>query len=195
MKRLMIGISVAVPLGVICGYAMNTFVWAQFLIRPFITLTYPLPKAALFPLLMVVFGIGDISRIILIAIGIFYYVCLSVSHSLAQFPRHYYDIGHIYRVKTWHMAWHGIGKGILPDFLQGCKVGISYGLVMVVVGEFIVARNGIGFFMWNAWDQFRITDVYACFVVFSLLGWSIFAVFDVLIDRLPWRRRRRNACA
>ncbi len=75
-------------------------------------------------------------------------------------------------------------KGVSPDILAGIKVGIGYGLVMVVAGEFTVSRDGIGFFMWNAWDQFRITDLYCGLFVLSLMGLIFFYTLDFIDNKL-----------
>lgn len=191
LKRLALGALIAVPLAVVLGLAAGLSRGFFRFFMPLISLTYPLPKLSILPLLMILLGIGDASKIAVIAIGIFYFVLLSIIYGIQGLPRVYEDLVQVYRIPFSKKIRFIILIGILPDILQGCKIGIAYGLVMVVAGEFIAARNGIGFFMWNAWDQFRITDVYVGLVVFSLLGLGVFAFFDGIILRMKWRGQER----
>lgn len=71
-------------------------------------------------------------------------------------------------------------------FLVGLKAAIGYDLLLVVVSEFSVSKNGIGHFIWQAWDQFRIIDMYAGVLILCLLGLCFSYVLDTIIDK--WTR-------
>lgn len=191
LKRLIFGVIISVPLAVLSGMAIGLSQKISAFITPLISITYPIPKLSILPFLMIVFGIGDASKVAIISIGIFYLVLLNVIYAVKGLPRIYFDIIFIYRIPFLKRNFSVVLKGILPDILNGCKIGIGYGLVMVVASEFIAARNGIGFFMWNAWDQFRIKDLYVGLLIFSLMGIVIFFVFDWLISRLKWKGKSR----
>lgn len=191
LKRLAFGVIISVPSAIVFGLSIGLNKRIGRFLTPLISITYPIPKLSILPLLMILLGIGDISKIAIIAIGIFYLVLLDVIHGIQGLPAVYFYIIKIYRIPFAKRIYSVILKGILPDILHGCKAGIGYGLVMVVASEFIAAKNGIGFFMWNAWDQFRIKDVYVGLVVFSLLGLAIFTLFDRLLSKLKWRDNNR----
>lgn len=191
LKRLAFGVVIAVPSAIALGLTMGLNKKVARFITPLISITYPIPKLSILPLLMILLGIGDISKIAIIAIGIFYLVLLNVIQGIQGLPEVYFYIIKIYRIPFVKKMRLIILKGILPDILYGCKVGIGYGLIMVVASEFIAAKNGIGFFMWNAWDQFRIKDVYVGLTVFSLLGLAVFTLFDWLLSKLKWRGNSR----
>ena len=184
LKRLTFGVIISVPCAIALGLSIGLDKRISRFLTPLISITYPIPKLSVLPLLMIILGIGDISKIAIIAIGIFYLVLLNVIHGIQGLPAVYFYIIKIYRIPFVKRIYSIILKGILPDILHGCKVGIGYGLVMVVASEFIAAKNGIGFFMWNAWDQFRIKDVYVGLAVFSLMGLAIFTLFDWLLSKL-----------
>lgn len=191
LKRLALGVIISVPCAIALGLSIGLNKRVSGFFTPLISLTYPIPKLSVLPLLMILLGIGDISKIAIIAIGIFYLVLLNVIHGIQGLPAVYFYIIKIYRIPFAKKIYSIILKGILPDILHGCKVGIGYGLIMVVASEFIAAKNGIGFFMWNAWDQFRIKDVYVGLAVFSLMGLAVFASFDRILSKLKWRDNSR----
>lgn len=191
LKRLALGTVLAVPLAVALGLIMGLNQRAARFFNPLISVTYPIPKLSVLPLLMILLGIGDASKIAIIAIGIFYLVLLSVIHGIRRLPEIYSYIVQIYRIPFLQRIYSIVLKGVLPDILYGCKIGIGYGLVMVVASEFFAAKNGVGFFMWNAWDQFRILDVYVGLAVFSLMGLAVFSFFDRLLSKLKWQGHNR----
>ena len=191
LKRLALGAIIAVPLAAGLGLLVGLDKRAARFLNPLISITYPIPKLSALPLLMILLGIGDLSKIAMIALGIFFLVLLSVIHGIQRMPEVYFHIIRVYRIPFFKKIYSVILKGILPDLLHGCKIGIGYGLVMVVASEFFAAKNGIGFFMWNAWDQFRIIDVYVGFTVFSLMGLAIFWLFDRLLSKLKWQDHDR----
>lgn len=191
LERLVLGTVLAVPLAITFGLIIGLNQRAARFFNPLISVTYPIPKLSILPLLMILLGIGDASKIAIIAIGTFYLVLLSVVHGIRRMPEIYSYIVRIYKIPFFKKIYSIVLKGVLPDILYGCKIGIGYGLVMVVAGEFFAAKNGVGFFMWNAWDQFRILDVYVGLAVFSLTGLAVFAFFDGLLSKLKWQGHNR----
>jgi ABC-type nitrate/sulfonate/bicarbonate transport system permease component len=187
--RLAMGVIIAVPVAIVLGVGIGLSRKIERFLNPLIAITYPIPKLCILPFLMIILGVGDASKVAIIAIGIFYLVLLSVVHGIKGLPDIYFDIAFVYHIPFAKRIFSVVLKGILPDILNGCKLGIGYGLVMVVAGEFIAAKNGVGFFMWNAWDQFRINDLYVGLFFFSLVGLGVFMLFDWFLSRLQWRSR------
>lgn len=183
--RLIIGSIISIPPAIILGVATGLNKYVDLFFKPLIAITYPIPKLAIFPLLLVIFGIGDASKIAIIAIGVFFLVILNTIHGIQSlFSSGYFDIVVVYKIPFWKKLFQIVIRGILPEILNGVKIGVGYGLVMVVAGEFSASRNGVGFFMWNAWDQFRVTDLYCGLVILSLFGLIIFIVIDKIKNNL-----------
>ncbi|HRY30108.1 MAG TPA: ABC transporter permease subunit, partial [Elusimicrobiota bacterium] len=185
--RLAMGALLAVPLAVFLGLELGLHPVAARLLNPLIAVTYPIPKLAVFPLLMVVFGIGESSKVAIIAIGIFFLVLLSTLQGCRRlFKEDYMDIVTVFRIPPGKRFFSIALRGSLPDILSGLKMGLGYGLVMVVASEFTFSEDGIGFFIWRAWDQFRVVDIYCGLTVLSLSGFLIFAAVDQGTKRLKW---------
>jgi ABC-type nitrate/sulfonate/bicarbonate transport system permease component len=183
--RLIYGSIISIPPAIILGVAIGLNKYVDLFFKPLIAITYPIPKLAIFPLLLVIFGMGDASKIAMIAIGIFYLVFLNTTHGVERLSSSgYFDIVLIYRIPFWKKLFQVVIRGTLPEILDGIKIGMGYGLVMVVAGEFSASRRGVGCFMWNAWDQFRIKDLYCGLAILSLLGFMIFFVLDSIKNNL-----------
>ncbi len=188
--RLLVGFLVATPAAVTLGILSELNPYVGKLLKPLVGLTYPLPKLALFPLLLVIFGVGDSSKIALIAIGIFFLVLINTANGVRGVIRSgLLDITRVYRVARHTVIFQVIVKGAVPDILLGLKAGIGYGLVMVVASEYTVSSTGVGVFIWNAWDQFKIVDIYCGIFIISLIGLTISEIFDSVEHRLAWKKR------
>ncbi len=185
LYRLFAGAAIAIVPAVILAISMGLNKYVELFFKPLIAITYPIPKLAVFPLLLVIFGIGDGSKIAIIALGIFYLVLLSTALGVQRLMSSgYFDIVKIYKIPFRAKLFRVLARGTLPEILNGIKIGLGYGLVMVVAGEYTISKNGIGFFMWNAWDQFRVKDLYCGLAVLSALGLFFFFTLDALQKRL-----------
>jgi ABC-type nitrate/sulfonate/bicarbonate transport system permease component len=70
--------------------------------------------------------------------------------------------------------------GLVPDFVQGLKLGSSYALVLMVVTEMMMTRQGLGVMLWAAWDNFRIVELYSILYLICFLGVGIFVMMETL---------------
>lgn len=182
--RLFWGALISIPAAIMVAVAISLNRYIAFWLKPLIAITYPIPKLAIFPLLLVILGVDNASKIAIIAIGMFFLVLLNTLHGLERISQiGYFDIVNIYKIPFFQKITNVMIKGAFPDILSGIKVGIGYGLVMIVAGEFTVSKDGIGFFMWNAWDQFRIIDLYAGLFILSLMGLIFFYCIDFIQKR------------
>lgn len=184
MSRFILAAIISVPLACLLGIWTGSSKMIDQLINPFMAFTYPLPKVAIFPLVLLIFGLGDSSKVVLIAIGMFYLIYINVRSGIKQILNSpLMDIVQIYHIKGFNYYYHFLLKGIRRHFLIGLKASLGYGLLLVVVSEFSVSKNGIGHFIWQSWDQFRIVDMYAGIFILCLLGLILSNTVDVLIDR------------
>lgn len=181
VSRLLWGSVLAVPAAVSAAVLIHRSKTVSFLFEPFLYATYPLPKVALFPLLLVFFGIGELSKVAMVFLGVFYILTLS---TLAGFRRlesmGFEELARIYRMPRWRELTQVTLLGALPEILTGLKLGVGYGLVMTVVAEFSLSNTGIGVRLWNSWDRFLVIEIYACLVALGALGLATSLTFEAL---------------
>lgn len=94
-----------------------------------------------------------------------------------------YDLVRIYKLSRFDYIWNFILKGIQQELITGLKLELNYGLALVVVSEFSISNNGIGYFILRSWDQFKIINVYSGIFILSILGFAFYFIFNTLIDR------------
>ncbi len=175
--RVALGSLIAIPLALALALLAELSAAAGAMLRPWISFLYPMPKLALLPLFLVLFGLGEVSKVALVGVGVFFLVFLSASLGLRRIKQsEYYDVALVYRIPLFPRIVHVLLRGAMPEIVTGIKLGLGYALVMVIAAEFTASQQGIGVFVWNAWDQFRILDLYSGLLLIGLVGWLIFVV-------------------
>jgi len=117
-------------------------------IDPLVSSTYPIPKSAILPLVLLIFGLGEISKVVMVALGAFYPILINTVSGVANIDRIYLDVGRNYRADQWQM----LRTIALPSIVAGVKLGVGVGLILIAIAEMIGAKDGIGYMIWNAWQ-------------------------------------------
>jgi len=172
---------------VIIGLLMGLSPTLRAFLNPLVSVTYPIPKIAILPLLLLIFGLGEMSKIVVLAIGIFFLGLINTLQGVLQIPQIYFEVGHVYRVGWWRQFFLIVLPGAFPSIFTGLRLGVGYGLVLIVAAEFVGAKTGIGYLIWQSWEAFLVEDMYVGLILISLLGY----LFNIFLERLearfvPW---------
>ena len=185
LKRLFIGFFIGWSLGVLMALISGASNTISVILQPFINFGYSLPKVALLPLILVVMGIGEASKITLIATGVFFLVFISVYNELVLLLSNpIMNISKVYSVQGFRFWYHIIFKGLILSIVTGSKAAFGYGLVLVVVAEAQMTKQGIGYFLWQSWDQFQILNIYSSILIIGFVGLVAGYMFDIVLSKL-----------
>jgi ABC-type nitrate/sulfonate/bicarbonate transport system permease component len=183
-ERYSIAFLIAAPAAIVSALLIagnSTFRWIFY---PIINVTYPLPKVALFPFLLLIFGISDSAKIAMIFLGMYFLLFFSMYTGLTRILNGQLgDIVKSYRVSGLNYWYHFMFKGCLQYFYIGLQTALGYGLTLVVVSEISLTKSGLGFFIWSAWDSFRILDLYSGLFILAIIGYFINACCEILISK------------
>ncbi|MFN5935807.1 MAG: 1,4-dihydroxy-2-naphthoate octaprenyltransferase, partial [Roseiflexaceae bacterium] len=158
---------------------------------------YPIPKIALLPLVIVVLGIGEVSKIVTVAVSVFLMVVIHTIGGVLQIDQRYFEAAKVFgatqRTIFATVAW----PASLPAIVEGWKLAMGFALTLIVGVEFVGASDGIGYRIWQSYELSAIADMMAAVCVIALLGWIVTMTLDE-IERLvvPWRyaaKERRMA--
>lgn len=188
LQRLFWGFLVGGIPALLLGIAMGLYRPIRAAINPLITASYPIPKSAILPLILLIFGLGEASKIVMVALGVFYPVIINTISGVLQIPKIYLDVGRNFSADRWHVFRTIAFPGALPSIVAGVKLGVGMGLILIVIAEMIGAESGLGYMIWNSWQILAVENMYVGLVVIALLGF----VFTLMLDELehwiiPWR--------
>lgn len=181
-----IGASPALILGIVMG--LNRPIRA--VVEPLIAATYPIPKSAILPLALLIFGLGEASKIFMVAIGVFFPVAINATAGVLEINKVYMDVGRNFRASRWATFWTIALPGSLPMIMTGIKLGIGMGLVLIAIAEMIGSKSGLGYLIWTAWETFSVERMYVGLFMIALFGFALTLILNEL-ERfvIPWKSR------
>ncbi len=175
--------------GTLVGILLGFFPIADSIGSPIIAATFPIPKIAILPLLILWLGIGEYSKITVIGLGVFFPMVINVYTGVRNADPILIKAAISLGSDRWHIIRKVILPSALPMIFAGLKLGIAIALLLVVAAEMIAANSGIGFMILNAGDLMQTTKLMLGISVLSLLG----LIFSWLINKLeqlciPWKK-------
>jgi ABC-type nitrate/sulfonate/bicarbonate transport system permease component len=191
LERLFFGFLLGAVPALIIGLTMGLYRPVRALVEPLILGTYPIPKSAILPLILLIFGLGEPSKVVMVAIGVFYPVVINTVSGVLQIPKIYLDVGHNFGANRWNMFTTIALPGALPFIMTGIKLGAGLGLILIAIAEMIGAQSGLGYMIWNAWQILSVNTMYVGLIMIALVGFALTALLNEL-ERLliPARQDR-----
>lgn len=188
-SRLILGYVIGAVSGILIGAAMGLYRPVRYAVAPLVFATFPTPKLAIFPLLIVIFGIGDASKTALITLAVFYMTAINTLSGVIHANPVYQDFARAFRVPLFTQWFRITLPSALPSIMAGLKLGIGQALIMVVSSEFVSSSNGIGYYIWNSWQVLDIARMFVGLTVVMAMG-GIAVWLSNMIERLllPWVR-------
>ncbi|WP_398480199.1 ABC transporter permease [Tardiphaga sp.] len=189
LYRLVVGFFVGCIPAIVIGLAIGLYRPVRAAFDPLISATYPIPKSSLLPLILLIFGLGESSKIAMVAIGVFYPVVINTAAGVRQIAPIFLDVGQNFGASRFNMFRTVALPGALPMIMTGVKLGAGMGLVLIAIAEMVGAKSGLGYMIWNAWELFDVQTMYVGLFVIAIIGFLLNAGFDML-ERVivPWRK-------
>src|SRR5476649_674892 len=191
VRRMAIGFSVAVIVSIPLGLMMGRNRGVASFFNPLLMVTYPVPKAALMPIIMLWLGVGDIAKMLVIFLGV-------------SLPVIYHSFQGAKAVEE-KMLWSGAAMGLsaaqrmmrivlpaaLPEILTGCRTGLVLALITMITSEMIARQSGAGNILFIALDMGQYDTVYAMIIVIGAMGIGLDAAFEKMRAKLvKWSEPR-----
>jgi NitT/TauT family transport system permease protein len=189
LQRIAIGFLIGVVPGVFVGLAMGLFRPIRAIIQPLVDGTFPIPKIAVLPLFIMIFGIGEESKYAIIATAVIYLVLINTAAGVRNIERIYLDVGQNFHASKLMMFTDVALPGALPMIAAGIKLSMGVALLVIVSAEFVGAKSGLGYLIWTSWQVFQVEKMYVGLVVIAMVGFLTAVVLNWLERWLiPWRR-------
>jgi NitT/TauT family transport system permease protein len=190
LSRAAIGFLLGAIPAIVLGALMGLMPMLRAAIQPMVGALYPIPKVAILPLVMLIFGIGEESKWAIIAVGVFFQVLIATAAGVANIDRIYLDVGANFKASRTATFFTIALPGALPVIFAGLRLGWGAALLLLVTAEMVSSQSGIGFVIWRAWQLMSVEDMYVGLVVIAFVGITSFWVLDTLEARLlPWKKR------
>jgi sulfonate transport system permease protein len=160
------GVAAGTVLGAIAGYSALTYR----LLDPTLQGLRAVPSIAWVPLFILWFGIFEASKIILIAVGVFFPVYLGVMGAVLSVDRKIVEVGRVFRLSGFAMVRRILLPAVLPAYVLSLRAGLGLGWMFVLAAEFLGASQGLGFLLIDGQQLGKPAQIVAAIVAFAILG-------------------------
>lgn len=188
LTRGLVGFAIGAIPAVALGLTLGLFPLTRATLWPTIGALYVIPKIAILPLVMLIFGLGEQSKWVIIAIGVFFPVVINTMAGVMGIDKIYHDVGRNFGASRLDHYLTIALPGALPMILTGVRLGWGTALLLLVTAEIVAAKSGLGYLIWQGWQSFAIEQMYVGIIIVALLGYLSFVLLDQLTRAIvPWR--------
>ena len=180
LMGMIIALFFAIPTGMIAGRNAKL----DHMVSPVLYLLYPLPKIAFLPIFMVLFGIGDLSKIILIAVIIFFPAAVTIRDGVKDISPQFLELAKAYHLTRKQIIADIIWPAILPRIFSSLRITLGISLSVLFISENFASRYGLGYYIMNNWVMAQYVGMYAGIVFLSLLGLALYGILDAFERRV-----------
>ena len=179
LTGLVAGLALAIPIGLAMGYSRTI----NAALVPVFGFFRPIPPIAFIPLMILWFGIGELSKVLLIFAASFNYTVLNSAAGMRAVPEQLIRKGRNLGLTRWQLFTSVMLPAAMPHIFTGIKTSTAVSWAIVVAAELIAAQEGLGFIIQDAGTFFRITDVFFGIIIVGLIGVTL----ELVIGRVERR--------
>lgn len=180
--RLIFGFFIALTVGVSIGVAMGLNKKVDEFLSPLIYCLNPIPKSALTPVFLIIFGMNDIGRVMIIIFIIIFPIIISIKDAIRMMPDEYFIISKTLNLSKFEFYTKIIGRAILPNLFSTIKVTVAISIAVLYFVEQIGSSLGLGYYIATN-NGVNNVKMYSGIVLLSLIGYLVVVIMDVLIEK------------
>lgn len=186
--RLVFGFVAGSILGVFAGLIMGVVRPIRAALSPTFTALYALPKIAILPLLLLIFGLTETPKILAVAISVFFVVQINTLAGIMQIDARILESARAYKATGIRLFLNVLLPAAAPAIMTGLRVAAGMSVIVVTAVEFVASNNGLGYLIWNSWQLFQPATMFVGLIVVSVIG-ALVTGLIILLERvlLPWR--------
>ncbi|MBF6058550.1 ABC transporter permease [Thiomicrorhabdus heinhorstiae] len=187
MIRLLVGVLIAAILGMFLGILLGSLPYLNAGFSPLLTVTSLVPPLAILPILLIIFGVGEVSKIVLIAIGITPFIARDIQRSTQNIPREQLIKAQTLGANSVQMIFRVITPQMMPKLIDAVRLSLGAAWLFLIAAEAIASTNGLGYRIFLV-RRYMSMDIIIPYVVWITL---LSFLMDILLAKLnrwfyPW---------
>jgi NitT/TauT family transport system permease protein len=189
LYRATLGFALAVAAGLAIGTAMARSRFAQIVFEPIFTFGYPIPKIALYPIFIFVFGLSTESKVALVFLECLYPIAIHVEAGMRSVERPLVWAARNMGATRYQVFAKVLMPAALPTIFTGLRIALPVALIITLVTEIIGESRGLGFFVTFASASFQYARALAALLVIAAIGFLLDRALLILRDRVVfWQK-------
>ena len=173
LQRVALGYALACGVGVALGTLVGQSTWAMRGLDPIFQVLRTVPPLAWLPLSLAAFRNGQPSAIFVIFITAIWPVIINTAVGIRNIPQDYRNVAKVLRLNHLEFFYKIMVPAAAPYIFTGLRIGIGLSWLAIVAAEMLIGGVGIGFFIWDAWNSSRISEIILALVYVGLVGFIL----------------------
>ncbi|PKQ21185.1 MAG: ABC transporter permease [Actinobacteria bacterium HGW-Actinobacteria-6] len=188
VASMVIGAAIAAPLGLAIGRSPKVDAIAA----PMIFLTYPVPKVVFLPVLLVLLGIGNLPKIALITLIVFFQILVTARDAARGIPASAVLSVRSLGATRWQVFRHVVVPASLPDIFTALRISTGTAIAVLFFSETVAGSEGLGYYIIDAWSRIAYSEMFAGIIAMALLGVVLYEFLELAEGRVcRWTRAER----
>jgi NitT/TauT family transport system permease protein len=181
---MLLGTAIAMPLGLAIGRSPRL----DTILAPFLYILYPIPKIVLLPVLLVLLGLADAPKIVLITLTIFFQVLVTVRDSAKVVPEAAILSVRSLGATRWQVYRHVVVPACMPELFTALRISSGTAVAILFFAEAIAGSTGLGYFIVDSWAMIAYPRMFAGIIAMALMGVLFYEIIDALERHITrWR--------
>ena len=173
LQRVAFGYLLACFVGVALGTLVGQSTWAMRGLDPIFQVLRTVPPLAWLPLSLAAFRNGQPSAIFVIFITAIWPIIINTAVGIRNIPQDYRNVAQVLRLNHLEFFWKIMVPSAAPYIFSGLRIGVGLSWLAIIAAEMLIGGVGIGFFIWDAWNSSRISDIILALVYVGLIGFAL----------------------
>lgn len=188
LNRIIVGLIFTLAIGMPIGILMGYFKKIDLIFSPIIYFNYPIPKIALLPIVMLIFGLGDLTKIVMIFLITFFPVVVNIRDEVKNIPEEVFYPLYSLGATNFQIVKEIILPGILKAILTSLRLSVGTAISVLFFTENFGTEYGMGYFIMDSWMRINYIQMYSGILILSIIGLLLFILIDFLEKVFcPWR--------
>ncbi len=193
LEEVLAGLGLGVLAATLLGYLLAKSPTFERLFGPYIVASQSIPTVAIAPLLVIWFGFGLASKVLICALIVFFPVLVNTVVGVRSVPDELRELMRSLQATRWQTIRQLEVPAALPVFLGGLRIGATLSVIGAVVGEFVGANQGLGFMINRARGQYDTALVFVAVLTLVILALALYGIVVWIETRsLKWRQRQEQ---
>ncbi|MFV0466115.1 MAG: ABC transporter permease [Lachnospiraceae bacterium] len=186
--RILIAVILALFIGIPSGITLGTSPKLRKIFDPLIYFMYPIPKVAFLPVFMILFGLGNVSKILLVVLIVVFQVVLSIRDGVLDIDENYYKVLFGMTSRKSDILRYIILPATLPRMISGTRISVGIALASLFFAENYATTYGLGYFILSTWTKMDYPAMFGGIMALGIVGMVFYSFIDLAEGKLaPWR--------
>ncbi|WP_024550357.1 nitrate ABC transporter permease [Siccibacter turicensis] len=187
LGRVAVGFGLAALVGIPLGFLIGRFVFVARMFNPLIALLRPVSPLAWLPIGLLLFQKAEPASSWTIFICSIWPMVINTAEGVKRVPQDYLNVARVLRLSEWTVMRRILFPAVLPAVLTGVRLSVGIAWLVIVAAEMLTGGLGIGFWIWNEWNNLNVENILIAIVIIGVVGLVLEQALMLLARRVNWQ--------